>query len=384
MLAHRLASPFSAPHARRLAAKWQLLLILLVIGSLERASWSQLPVPSSLEDAIPSPQHPAPSASGRRSTPAEDARLLMERALLSGVWGPPVHCRIRQEITLLDQRLHGVGLYARGRSGLGEMKMTLKIVAGDHLNVLHQVSDGRMLHTLQIQTPLHAARQARSANDARTPARAEAETRTTEGWRVDLGRVRQYLGGFTEQDCVDPQVALHLAIGGQNEKLRALCQQYRWITVQPGKLTQPGNLGEIDVWWLRGERATEPGPLRGLAEIDSSLAGADSAGLAPDHAKIAIGRSVPLQFWLYHVEESRRAKTHGDGPKGYSLVSKIDYYQPVIQEMPPAMFSDPEAYASSVERIVDETRRYLPPTRTAENQTASAPSSPANGPMSSK
>ncbi|MGN6546560.1 MAG: hypothetical protein ACTHK7_16010 [Aureliella sp.] len=353
-------------------------MLALAWASLQAsATFGQVSVPSSLQDAIPSAEHPAPSASGHRSNPAEDARLLMERALLSGVWGPPVHCRIRQEITLLDRRLHGVGLYARGRSGFGEMKMTLKVVAADHLNVLHQVSDGRMLHTLQIQTPLNSARQASAANgEAAGPGSVEPRQSTTEGWRVDLGRVREYLVSFTEQDRVDPQVALHLAIGGQNEKLRALCQQYKWVTVQPGKLTQPGNLGEIDVWWLRGERATEPGPLRGLAEIDASLAGADSAGLAPDHAKIAIGRTPPLQFWLYHVEESRRERTDGQGPKGYSLVSKIDYYQPIIQEMPPAMFSDSEAYASSVERIVDETRRYLPPTRQAEAQTAARPGHP--------
>lgn len=373
MLAPRLARFRSGLAANALACHGRLWLALLCLAWLESASCGQVPVPSTLEDAIPSSRNPAPSANGHRTSPADDARLLMERALLSGVWGPPVHCRIRQEITLLDRRLHGVGLYARGRSGFGEMKMTLKIVAADQLNVLHQVSDGRMLHTLNIQTPLNPSESAHSASardGSASPDAAQAQEGTKEGWRVDLGRVREYLGRFSEQDRIDPLVALHLSIGGQNEKLRTLIQQYKWVTVQPGKLAQPGNLGEIDVWWLRGERTSEAGALRGLAEIDSALAGADSAGLAPDHAKIAIGRSPPLQFWLYHVEESRRAKTEGEGPKGYSLVSKIDYYQPIIQDMPPAMFSDPEAYASSVERIVDETRRYLPPTRTSDSQTA--------------
>lgn len=308
---------------------------------------AQTSLPADLQHMIPSPQNPAPSATTRRLTPSEEAQFLMERALLSGVWGPPVHCFVAQEISVLGRIVRGSGLYARGRSGFGEMKLSLKIVAGDHLNILDQVSDGRMLHISQTVGGVRECR------------------------RIDLERVREYLGRFNvEQDRTDPLVALHLAIGGQNEKLRALCQQYKWVAAHPGKFVQPGKMGEIDVWWLRGERIGQPGPLRGLTEMDGLLAMADGAGLAPDQARVAIGRTPPLQYWLYHVEETRRPKPDAPAP-GFSLVAKIDYYQPVVRDMPPTMFDyDPEAYASSVERMVDETRKYVPPARTPDSQTA--------------
>lgn len=334
----------------RCASRWAIAIWLACLTALAAGQLSaQTRLPSDLQSAVPSQLSPNTSAATRQLSQSEEAQILMERALLSGVWGPPVHCFVAQEINVLGRIVRGSGLYARGRSGFGEMKLSLKIVAGDHLNILDEVSDGRMLH---ISQTIDGTRECR---------------------RIDLDRVREYLGRFTEQDRTDPLVALHLAIGGQNEKLRALCQQYKWVSVQPGKFSQPGKMGEIDVWWLRGERASEPVPLHGLTEMDNMLASADGAGLAPDHARIAIGRTPPLQYWLYHVEESRRAKTDGPSP-GYSLVAKIDYYQPVIREMPETMFDyDPEAYAASVERMVDETRKYTPPSRQPASQTAARP-----------
>ena len=318
--------------------------LLMFCGSIR----AQTRVPSELQQVLPGSQSFVPTAAAKPQTQAEEAHALIKQAVISGVWGPPVHCMIAQEITLLDRVLRGSGLYARGRSGLGEMKMSLKIVAGDHLNVLEQVSDGRMFHISQTIDGQQKCR------------------------RVDLGRVREYLGRFTQQDRNDPLVALHLAIGGQNEKLRALCQQYKWVAVQPGKFAQPGRLGEIDVWWLRGERTSEPVPLRGLTEMDNMLAAADGAGMAPDHVKIALGRTPPLQYWLYHVEETRRAKSDEPGA-GYSYVATIDYYQPVIREMPETMFDyDPAVYVS-VEDMVDETRKYVPPSRMPASQTAARP-----------
>ena len=326
-------------HCALLLANW----LVSAAASLS----AQTPLPFDLQHVVPSAKHPAPSTSARRLSQAEEAQTLMQLAVLRGVWGPPVHCLVGQEITMLDRTVRGSGLYARGGSGLGEMKMSLEIVAGDHLNILNQVSDRYILHTSHT---IDGVRECR---------------------RVDLGRVREYLGRFTEEDRDDPLVALHLAIGGQNEKLRALCQQYHWTSVQPGKFAQPGGTGEIDVWWLHGERMAVPTTLRGLTEMDSLLASADGAGIAPDRAKIALGRAPPLQYWLYHVEESRQPKSK-DLAAGKSLVAKIDYYQPVIREMPPAMFNyDPEVYASGVERMIDETRKYTPPARTPADKTAS-------------
>ncbi len=109
----------------------------------------------------------------------------------------------------------------------------LTVVAGDYQNRLEQISDGRRLRMVQR----HDGKEV--------------------GSHVDLVKVSEYLGNFNrEKDMQDPLVALHLSIGGQNEKLRAVCQQYRWTSVKVGKHQQPGHDDEVDVWWLEGERLT--------------------------------------------------------------------------------------------------------------------------------
>lgn len=328
--------------------RWQLQLVacllLVTLGSVRVCAQSGPTIPVAMQSVLPAAPSPVPIAAVDPNGQEEQANRVMRSALLSAVWGPPVRCLVSQEIHLFDRRLFGAGEYARGNSGVGEMKLVLKIAAGDHLNCLKQISDGRTLRVLQ------------TIDDK------------VEGSHVDLVRVREYLSGFNEQDRSDPLVALHLAIGGQNEKLRALCQQYKWLSIKPGKFSQPGRMGEIDVWWLHGERNCEAAAIRGTAKIDAMMAAADDAGMAPDHATVAIGRASPLQFWLYHVEEVRHPKI-GQPVPGYALTAKMDYYQPVICEMPPNMF-DAEDYASSAGTDVDETQKYQPPPRSSALQTA--------------
>ncbi len=73
------------------------------------------------------------------------------------------------------------------------MKLVLQAVAGNSQNRLEQVSDGRRMRmVLRING-------------------------VEEGYHVDLTKVHKALGSFTQEDFVDPEVALHLAIGGQNE-----------------------------------------------------------------------------------------------------------------------------------------------------------------------
>lgn len=330
---------------RRLSTSLQVTGCVVMLTSITTCTCAQqtLSVPLGMQGVLPTPSAPVPIAGSRTLSQEEQAQRVICCALLSAVWGPPVHCLISQEIHLLDRRLFGSGEYARGSSGVGEMKLVLKIAAGDHLNCLNQVSDGRTLRVLHTI--------------------ADKE----EGSHVDLVRVREYLGTFSEQDRADPLVALHLAIGGQNEKLRALCTQYKWVSIKPGKFSQPGRMGEIDVWWLHGERNTTQAALRGTAKIDALRAAADDAGMAPGSATIAIGRTSPLQYWLYHVEEIRHPKS--DHPAGYALSAKMDYYQPVIREMPPNMFHA-EAYASSAGSDIDETQKYQPPQRAPSAHTA--------------
>ncbi len=312
---------------------------------------TSLSVPPKIERLLPSAnnnrgQTPLTDASGNASNqPAarhlsqqEQASIILKSALLSAVWGPPARCMVSQEITLLDRTIRGSGEYARGASGVGEMKMILKVVAGDHLNSLKQVSDGRVLRI------------------------AQTIDGKEEDSHVDLGRVREYLGTFSDEDRQDPLVALHLAIGGQNEKIRGLCQQYNWTSVRPGKFTQPGRVEEVDVWWLRGERTSTPTLIAGTAMIDKVIATPDDIGMRPSQALIAIGRGLPMQFWLYHVEESRPMSP--DRPEtSYAYLAKIDYYDPAYCEIPLGTFNA-DSFVSTAGTDIDETNRYQPPLRT--------------------
>jgi hypothetical protein len=315
--------------AVRATAMAAVLVAVLVVPS---AASAQTPA-EVLGATANTPDLPHYEASSAPATAEARANLLLTSALRQSVWGPAVACRVRQSISILDRRLFGVGQYAHGGgNGWGKLKLSIRMPAGDQVNALQQISDGRVLYTTR-----HVGTE-------------------VERSRVNIERVREYLGTITQPDLDDPLVALHLATGGQPELLRTLCQQYHWYSVSAGKL------GEIDVWWLRGRRTDEPPALRGQAEIDLQLAASDPAGLIPLHAQIALGRSQPLPLWLYRVEQSREAIWAGGGPNG-PLVSTIEFFQPqIVTQMPEEMFEDWEA-KTSVDPIVDETRKYLPPPR---------------------
>ncbi|MFO1066773.1 MAG: hypothetical protein U0892_23180 [Pirellulales bacterium] len=267
------------------------------------------------------------------------ANQLLTRALRESVWGPAVACRVRQSISLVDRKLFGVGQYAHGGgSAWGKMKLSIRIPAGDQVNTLQQISDGRVLYTTR-----HIGDQS---------------LRT----RVNIERVREQLGTITRADFQDPMVSLYLAIGGQPELLRTLCQQYHWYWVRPGKL------GDVDVWWLRGRRAgkeagKDAAPLKGQTELDLLLTGNDPVKVLPEHVQIAIGNSAPLPYWLYRVEQTREHTAAGGEDSGALMVT-LEFMQPqIVTHLPEELFEDTEA-KSSVDPIVDETKRYLPPPRT--------------------
>ncbi|MCC6508050.1 MAG: hypothetical protein IT423_03020 [Pirellulaceae bacterium] len=319
-------------------------LCLLCLGNAPLIAQIAVPAPDGLQSVVPIQNSGGNTAAQRHLSQADQAAIILKSALLSGVWGPPAHCAIRKEIEILGRTIRGTGKYARG--SVGEMKLALKVVAGNHQNSLDQVSDGRTLRVLY---------------------RLDGKE---DGSHIDLVRVSEYLGRFTEQDRTDPLVALHLAIGGQNEKLRALCQQYKWTSVTGGKYTQPGHTETTDVWWLEGHRSFDEPVLRGTAKIDAMLASADSAQLAPNLVSLAIGRGGPMPFWLYHVKETRQVKEKTVG--SHEFVVKMDYYDPTLAEMPPGMFNA-EDYASSAGTDVDETPKYTPPNRDPSAYTAARP-----------
>jgi hypothetical protein len=299
--------------------------------------WGQSPVPlpSRPEQVIPG--RPATNTSLKHLSQQDQAKIILSNALLSGVWGQSAHCLIRHEIETGDRQLRGTGKYARG--SIGEMKLVLTLVAGDFQNRLEQVSDGRRLRMVH---------------------RIDGKE---EGSHVDLVKVSEYLGNFNrERDMQDPLVALHLSIGGQNEKLRALCQQYKWTSVKADKFRQPGHDDDdVDIWWMEGERLKDlsQAVIRGTAKIDGMLAAADDVHLAPNRIKIAIGRGSPIPYWLYYVEETRMST--GDKPRA-EMTIRIDYHDPTPAEMPAGIFNS-EDFVSSSGTDIDETPKYQPPLR---------------------
>lgn len=324
--AYRLWSQYSP---FRLSVAVCFFCLVCVVSPASAQSLAPIPAPEGLQIPIPESKSPS-TTTPRHLNQADQAKIILQRALLSAVWGQPLHCKIHQEISTATQTIRGTGIYARG--GLGEMKLVLQAVAGNSQNRLEQVSDGRRL---------------------RVVLRINGEE---EGYHVDLTRIHKYLGGFTKEDFSDPKVALHLAIGGQNEKLRGLCQLYEWTSVKATTYRQPESSEDTPVWELTGIRNLK-GVLKGTAPIDGSLVASDDAKVAPDAVKIIVGRGGALPFWLYAVEETRTSPSDLVGNK---LVMRIDYYAPVMIAMPPGTFSA-EDFASSAGTDIDETVKYQPP-----------------------
>ena len=336
-----LQSLITPPSTRRISLACHLSCVigLVCLAFLAYPVYSQPPAPLPVSDgpanAFPPGQAASNHSPARHLSQTDQAHIILKRALLNAVWGTPVHCKIHQEITAAGETIRGTGIYARG--GLGEMKLILQAVAGNSQNKLEQVSDGRRL---------------------RVVLRINGEE---EGYHVDLTRIHKYLGGFTQEDFTDPKVALHLAIGGQNEKLRGLCQLYEWTSVKATTFQQPETSQETEVWELTGIRTVKDGRLNGVlqgtAPIDGGLVASDDAKVAPDTVKIIVARGGPLPFWLYSVEESRIAPSALGGDK---LSMRIDYFDPIIAKMPPGTFSA-EDFASSAGTDIDETVKYQPP-----------------------
>lgn len=270
--------------------------------------------------------------------PPEVAFPILHRALHEAVWGPPVRCQIHQEISLNSQRMIGTGDYLRG--GQGRLVMRLKLAAGNHLNNLLQVSDGDLLYTEQ---------------------EVAGQTMIS---RVDLGRVRERLT-ITTDTLNDPTIALYLAIGGQAELLRQLCQQYQWEQVSAGELNG------VPVWRLRGKLTKQAVSIRAQAPIDSRQE--DHFPTRPTEVLIAIGREdAPVPFWLYEVQQRRTKEEAAAVSYAAELSMKIGFEKP----MPPSgadLSVDLFQFRLGDEHFTDETIRYLPPAHTAASSGGSVP-----------
>jgi len=234
---------------------------------------------------------------------------------------------------MFDKKRSSFGKYVRGGQGSGRMRLSLQVPAGDQMNSLLQVSDGELLSTL-LDVGNHP-------------------TRT----QVDLGKIRDRLT-ITVESLQDPVVAMYLAIGGQAESLRKLCQQYAWTEINMGRL------GERQVWWLDGEAIQQPQSVRSLALIDVRLFD-ERIGLRPQKARIAIGHSdSPAPFWLFHVDETYQNEHQQLPQRSTQLNVVTEWDSPVVlsaSQLVPDLFRLGAADSQSLYESRDETRLYLPP-----------------------
>lgn len=269
---------------------------------------------------------------GNNAKQGEAAVQIVHRALMESVWGSPVLCEVRQNIRQFNKKRSSFGKYVRGGQGSGKMRLSLQVPAGDQMNSLLQVSDGELLSTL-----LNVG---------------EHSTRT----QVDLGKIRDRLT-ITTQSLQNPVVAMYLAVGGQAELLRKLCQQYQWTSVTEGRL------GQSQVWWLTGTPRGDPPLTRGLAPIDVRLF-ESKPGPHPHQATIAIGHlQDEAPFWLYQVEETYQDEKQPQWQ--LSVLTEWDSPIPLTTaQLVPDLFRLGASDSQALYESRDETKLYLPPQQT--------------------
>lgn len=268
----------------------------------------------------------------------EMAAQILHRCLMESVWGKPVLCEVRQNIRMFDKKRSSFGKYVRGGQGGGKMRLSLQVPAGDQMNSLLQVGDGELLSTLMDV--------------------GEQSTRT----QVDLGKIRDRLT-ITAQSLQDPTIAIYLAVGGQAELLRKLCQQYQWISATEGRL------GERKVWWVKGEAIKQPPPVHGLAPIDVRLFDAKT-GLSPLRATLAVGHlDSETAFWLYQVEETYQHTNANQSQ--LTVLTEWDTPSPLTPaQLVPDLFRLSVSDSQALYESRDETKLYLPP---VQNNVAGTP-----------
>lgn len=254
---------------------------------------------------------------------------ILHEALLDSVWGKPVFSKVRQRISIFDKQMSGVGEYLRSGSGRGLLRFQLRFSAHDQLYSLLQICDGQRLLTIE--------------NNGDTTTRAE----------VDLSRVRSPLA-FSNKSKADPVTSMYLAIGGQAETLRKLCQQYEWYAARNAKI------GETPVWVLSGRLISKPPQIHALAETDKSLFADDKSVLVPTRAEVAIGTAESdFPFWLYSMVQTRSSSDSAASSHTMKVITEWPDPAPLPDDrLTPDLFHAP---TSTGEPFSDETPLYLPP-----------------------
>lgn len=284
-----------------------------------------------------------PIASPR--SPHEIGTQILHLALHEAVWGPAAYCNVRQSTQAFDHKITGFGKFIRAGQGSGRMKLSLQFPAGDSMNTLIQVSDGQRLHTIE------------DIGDIRK--------RTI----IDLDKVRRRLV-IDSQTIYDPVIAMYLAIGGQAEAIRKLCQQYEWQEVETSMF------GGQSVWVLTGEIAAVPPAVRALANTDLELHVHGENSLIPQFARIMIAKTeadAPFAYWVYQIEQWQSANQKTSIGVQAGLRTTIEWPDPALvnEQIAPDFFQP----ASSNDPLFEETDRYLPPPLSIASQPIRSPES---------
>lgn len=301
-------TPSNACNQRMLA--WACTLLLTVVFAPETA----LPQPS---------QTPIPA----RQTPNEIGSEILHRCLHEAVWGPSTVCTVRQSIHLFGKQLNGFGKAARAGEGSGKLKYSLQLPAGNSMNSLLQISDGQLLHTIE---DIGGVRK-----------------RTI----VDLDKIRKRLI-IDNNSVYDPVVAMYLAVGGQAEKIRKLCQLYQWSDVRSG--VHDGK----EVWILTGEIAAVPQAVRAVAATDQALSNPNQSGILPTQVRLLVSKAdAEIPYWLYQVEERRSKSEVSPANKRADLYLVTEWVEPFREKIDPRHFEP----LSNNDPFSEETEDYLPP-----------------------
>jgi len=266
-------------------------------------------------------------SSGLTATSLDPNQLVL-RAVQQAVWGPSMHCRVKQTSVNGDFQLVGEGEYWTGGLGSGQMKLTMQLAAGELQTNMIQVSDGRLVWT--------------STDDEEPPR------------RVSLDRIRSELGGMARNPTGYPQAALYLAIGGHAEMLRCLYYRYRWFKVWAGK-DENGN----NVWQLVGTLRTEAPSIASYTIADSYYIQAEPPAELPTDVRLTLDRDGKLPLFPYNVEYYRREPSLDGIPGKLVPVSSVTH---VVIETPITITKELFQYQvrEDADRIEDETNDYLP------------------------
>jgi len=255
----------------------------------------------------------------------KDPNQIVLGAVQQAVWGPSVHCRIKQTSMLGDFHLVGDGEYWAAGQGTGQLKLNMHLVAGELETNLIQVSDGRLVWT--------------STSDDEPPR------------RVFLDRIRSELGGMARNPTGYPQAALYLAIGGHAEMLRSLYFRYRWSQLWAGK-DEKGH----QVWQMGGTLRTESPSIASYTIADSYYIQPEPQPELPTDVRLTLDLHTSFP---YQVDYFRREPSADGIPGKLIPVSSVTYTDvETAITMPKELFQ--YQVREDADRIEDETNDYVP------------------------